>query len=145
MTRGLDEPSSATARRRRRPSRERVGSRIWALSLSIQGVGLDQFANTTLSIGPVLGYRGYDVGAAIASDLYGPPAAPRRFPSLPADEQDGSRPLVTPSRALGVLGVGMAAGMAGSLLLSALRRRSPPQARAARWTLLDASRRKSRT
>ncbi len=89
---------------------------------SIYFVGMNQF-KSTLSIGPVLGYRGYDVGAAIASDLYGPPSKPLRFPSLPADEQDGSKPLVTPARALGVFGAGMLVGIGGSLLMSAMRPR----------------------
>ena len=39
--------------------------------------------------------------AAIASELYGRPVKPLRFPSLPADEQDGSPPLLTPRRAAG--------------------------------------------
>jgi len=72
---------------------------------------MDQFTNSTLSIGPVLGYRGYDVGAAIAAELYGPPPKQLRFPSLPADEQEEqSKPLVTPRRALGTLGAGMLIG-----------------------------------
>lgn len=91
---------------------------------SIYFVGMDQF-QSTLSIGPLLGYRGYDVGAAIASELYGRPAKPLRFPSLPADEQDGSPPLLTPRRAAGVMAAGMAAGVMGSLLMSALRRTPP--------------------
>ena len=49
---------------------------------SIYFVGMDQF-QSTLSIGPLLGYRGYDVGAAIASELYGRPAKPLRFPRCP--------------------------------------------------------------
>ena len=80
---------------------------------------------STLSIGPVLGYRGYDVGAAIASELYGPPKhhQSRRYPSLPADE---ATPLVSPQHGIKILAAGVAVGIAGSLLGGVLRRRPPP-------------------
>ena len=100
---------------------------------SIYLVGLDQFVNSTLSVGPVLGYRGYDVGAAIASELYGPPPKPLRFPSLPADEQTaGSKPLLTPARALGTLGAGIViGGLAGGLITALRARRAPAAAQTA--------------
>ena len=91
---------------------------------SIYFVGLDQF-RSTLSIGPIHGYRGYDVGAEIASELYGAPPNARRFPSLPDDGEARSSP-VSPTHALNVLGMGMALGVAGSFLSSALRHRPPP-------------------
>jgi hypothetical protein len=76
----------------------------------------------------VLGYRGYDVGAAIATDLYGPPTNPLRFPSLPADEQEGSNPILTPKHALKVLAAGVLVVIAGTLVMGALKRKPRPTA-----------------
>ena len=82
---------------------------------SIYLVGLDQF-RSTLSVGPILGYRGYDVGAEIASELYGTPQT-RPFPSLPDNEQTASSPIdISPRRVAGVLFAGIVLGALGSSL-----------------------------
>ena len=71
-----------------RPPMLAAGGRS-AILPSIFFVGMDQF-QSTLSIGPVLGYRGYDVGVAVAEELYGPaPPAPAPVPAptpVPAPE-----------------------------------------------------------
>ena len=91
---------------------------------SIYFVGFDQF-RSTLSIGPVLGFRGYDVGAEIASELYADEgAAPRTsghlpYPSLPADEQSASKLEWTPRQMLTVLGVGAVVGAVGGRFMGA--------------------------
>ena len=82
---------------------------------SIYLVGLDQF-RSTLSVGPILGYRGYDVGAEIASELYGTPQT-RPFPSLPDNEQAASSLIeISPRRVAGVLCAGIVLGALGSSL-----------------------------
>jgi hypothetical protein len=85
---------------------------------SIYFVGFDPLPST-LSLGPALGYRGYDVGASIAHELYGTPLS--RSPSLPASEQEGSSALgsaldMSPRHALGVLASGVAIGVVASLM-----------------------------
>ena len=91
---------------------------------SIYFVGFDQF-RSTLSIGPVLGFRGYDVGAEIASELYADEAATPRtrvnlpYPSLPADEQTASKVEWTPRQMLVVLGVGAFVGAVGGRFMGA--------------------------
>ena len=86
---------------------------------SIYFVGFDQF-RSTLSIGPVLGFRGYDVGAEIASELYADETAASTrtsgnlpYPSLPADEQTASKVEWTPRQMIMVLGVGAFVGAVG--------------------------------
>lgn len=86
---------------------------------SIYFVGFDQF-RSTLSIGPVLGFRGYDVGAEIASELYADETAASTctrfnspYPSLPADEQTASKVEWTPRQMIMVLGVGAFMGAVG--------------------------------
>jgi hypothetical protein len=119
---------------------------------------MDQFTDSTLSIGPVLGYRGYDVGAAIASELYGPAANPLRYPSLPATVSSPSvlpsiplsilpltdlsraacasgqtaeaQPMLTPRRAACTLGVGIIVGGVASAAVAAIRARRAPKAAA---------------
>ena len=71
-------------------------------------------SSRTLSVGPVLGYRGYDVGAEIASELYGTPQA-RPFPSLPEDEQRANKQPMSAGRVAAVLAAGVAIGVLGSL------------------------------
>lgn len=105
---------------------------------SIYFVGMDQF-KSTLSIGPVLGYRGYDVGASIAAELYGAPPNQKRWPALPDDEQGDDKPLISAKHALGVVGGGMAISVIGSIVSSALRRRPPPPGASAR-TLVSVGR-----
>ena len=91
---------------------------------SIYFVGFDQF-RSTLSIGPVLGFRGYDVGAEIASELYPDETATPRtrvnlpYPSLPADEQTASKVEWTPRQMLVVLGVGAFVGAVGGRFMGA--------------------------
>ena len=101
--RGAAEPTPLVDRRSRSTVRD-----------SIYFVGFDQF-RSTLSIGPVLGYRGYDVGAEIAAELYGTPQ-PLRYPSLPPDEQAGSKVEWTPRQMLAVMGVGVLLGAVGGRL-----------------------------
>ena len=86
---------------------------------SIYFVGFDQF-RSTLSIGPVLGFRGYDVGAEIASELYADETAATKrtsvnlpYPSLPADEQTATKVEWTPRQMIMVLGVGAFMGAVG--------------------------------
>lgn len=87
---------------------------------SIYFVGFDQF-RSTLSIGPVLGFRGYDVGAEIAAELYGDetPRTSLPYPSLPADEQTASKIEWTPRQMLAVLGAGVVVGAVGGRLMAA--------------------------
>jgi len=84
---------------------------------SIYFVGFDQF-RSTLSIGPVLGFRGYDVGSEIAAELYGTPQ-PLPFPSLPADEQTASKGEWSPRQMMAALGAGIMLGAVGGRLMAA--------------------------
>ena len=84
---------------------------------SIHFIGFD-YGDSSLSLGPALGYRGYDVGATIAHELYGPPGTPPpRLASLPPAVRDGHAGFVpTPRHAATVVAAGVAIGMAMSVL-----------------------------
>lgn len=84
---------------------------------SIHFVGFD-YGDSSLSLGPALGYRGYDVGATIAHELYAPSGTPPpHLASLPPDARDrhaGFAP--TPRHAITVVAAGIVIGMTMSVL-----------------------------
>jgi len=85
---------------------------------SIYFVGID-FLDATLSLGPVLGYRGYDVGAQIAHEIYGKQHCSKglAYPSLPASAQHegGTERLpIKPKHAASALAMGVLLGMVGA-------------------------------
>ena len=111
---GNEDKNSHFAANRTQQSMPLVNGRCRSSVIdSIYFVGFDSLC-ATLSLGPVLGFRGYDVGVDIAHELYGTPK-PSPFPSIPSSEQGPftveKQALPRVRHAASVLAIGVTIGM----------------------------------